>query len=300
MRNSWIPLLCLAVVTAGVLAAPAMGEEEPPYFAHRLKLEPSHGFQISISAHSEALGTPAHVLVSVATKRSVALYRAPAKVTETSVQADFGPFGEVFLSMRGSGREKTAHIRCSRGDKYPYETGVWEGVVRFRGEGGYVEREATRVPVLPYVTSYCGSGSGRGESRGGEGPGARLLGVSFAHGRALSFQVNKNRSRGRALFDATIKERRDRVRIYRFADGWLPASAFRYDPDLRTAELSPPAPFSGSATLTRARNSITPLWGGDLAIEFPGRKVFLAGPGVNVHLNHACFQLFDKPEARSC
>jgi hypothetical protein len=80
----------------------------------------------------------------------------------------------------------------------------------------------------------------------------------------------------------------------------LPASAFRYDPDLRTATLSPPAPFSGSATLARSRNSVPPTWTGHLAIEFPGREVALAGPGMNVHLEHACFQLFDKPEATSC
>ncbi|HEY3492466.1 MAG TPA: hypothetical protein VGK43_05915, partial [Solirubrobacterales bacterium] len=127
-----------------------------------------------------------------------------------------------------------------------------------------------------------------------------LKGVSHAHGRALSFQVNKNHPRSRALFDAEVSERRDGIRIFRFASGWLPASAFRYDRNLQTATVSPPAPFSGSASLSRARNSVSPLWSGDLAIEFPGRKVSLAGPGMNVNLVHACFQLFDKAEATSC
>jgi hypothetical protein len=291
--------LCAAALAAGVLAAPAVGEE-PSYFGHHLKLEPSNGFHIGLSASSEALGIPAHVSIGVETKRSAALYRAPAKVTATTIQADLGPFGRVDLVLRGSGREKTIPIRCSNGQKYPYETGVWEGMVEFRGEGGYVHGRATRLPVLPYITSYCGSGSGRGESRGGEGPGARLKGISSAHGRVLSFQVNKNRPRSRALFEAEIRERREGVTIYRFAEGWLPASAFRYDPDLRTATLSPPAPFSGSAKLSRAPNSVIPLWSGDLAIEFPGRTARLTGPGTRVSLAHACFQLFDKPEAHSC
>lgn len=299
MRKRLILGLCLAAVTVGVLAAPAAGEE-PPYFGHHLKLESSNGYHLGLSASSEALGIPAEVSIYVETRRSAALYRVPATVTATTIQADLGPFGEVDLALRGSGREKTIRIRCSNGQKYPYETGVWEGVVDFRGEGGYVRGRATRLPVLPDITSYCGSGSGRGESRGEDWPGARILGVSFAHGRTLSFQVIKNRPRSRALFEAEIKERREGVRIYRFADGWLPASSFRFDSDLRTATLSPPTPSSGSATLTRTRNSVTPLWSGDLAIEFPGRRVSLAGPEVNVHLNHACFQLFDKPEAHSC
>jgi hypothetical protein len=299
MKKRSILGLCLMVLAVGVLAAPAAGEE-PPYFGHRLELEPSNGFHIGLSAFSEALGIPAHASIGVETKRSAALYRAPAKVTATSIQADLGRFGKIDLVLRGSGREKTAPIRCGRGQMYYYEPGVWEGVVEFRGEAGYVHSRATSLPVLPFLTSYCGSGSGRGESSGPGGRGARLRGTSLAHGRALSFQVNKNYARGKALFEAQLKERRDGVSIYRFADGWLPSSAFHYDPDLRTATLSPPAPFSGSATLSRSRNSVVPRWGGDLTIEFPGRTVSLAGPGMHVNLVHACFQLFDKAEATSC
>jgi hypothetical protein len=291
--------MCAVALAASVLAAPAAGEE-PLYFSHRLELEPSNGFHLGLSASSEALGIPAVVSIGVETKRSAALYRAPAKVTATSIRADLGPFGRVGLALRGSGREKTVPIRCSNGQKYTYETGIWEGVVEFRGEDGYVHGRETSLPVLPLITSYCGSGTGRGESSGPGERGARLRGTSFAHGRVLSFQVNKNHQRGRALFEAEIRERREGVKIYRFADGWLPASAFHFDPDLRAATLSPPAPFSGSATLTRVPNSVPPRWNGDLAIEFPGRKVHLAGPGVHVNLVHACFQLFDKPEAHSC
>lgn len=299
MKKRLLLCLCAAVATVAVVPTPVVAEE-PAYYAHHLRLEPSNGFQVNLSASSEALGIPGYVSISVTTRRSASLYRAPAKVTATSIQADLGPFGEVDLNLHGSGREKTARIRCSHGQTYPYETGVWEGVVEFRGEGGYISGEATRLPVLPYITSFCGSGTGRGETSGPGETGARLRGKSFAHGRILTFQVNKNHARGKALFDAELKERRDGVRIYRFASGWLPASAFRHDPDLRNATLSPPAPFSGSATLTRSPNSVSPNWTGDLAIEFPGREVALAGPGMNVHLVPACFQLFDKPEATSC
>lgn len=95
-----------------------------------------------------------------------------------------------------------------------------------------------------------GRQKGYGESAGPGGVGARIRGFSFAHGRTLSFQVNKNHARSRAIFTAEIRERHDNVLIDRTVKGDAPANAFRFDPDLKTARLSPPAPFSGSATLT--------------------------------------------------
>jgi hypothetical protein len=70
-------------------------------------------------------------------------------------------------------------------------------------------------------------------------------------------------------------------------NGVAPAGAFHYDPKVRTATLGPPAPFAGTAHLTRSRNSVSPLLGGDLKLTFPGHTVRLAGPGVHVSLEHA-------------
>lgn len=116
----------------------------------------------------------------------------------------------------------------------------------------------------------------------------RLRGVSFAGGRDLSFQVNKNGPRKPTVFKASLKERRNGIPIYRALSGTAPARAFRFGRLLRTATLSPPAPFSGSASLTRDKNSISPIWTGDLTLDFPGRSgVALAGSAVHVSLVHA-------------
>jgi hypothetical protein len=144
--------------------------------------------------------------------------------------------------------------------------------------------------VLPPTTSFCGSGSGYGEARGSNEVGARLRGVSFAHGRTLSFQVNKNHQTARTFFKAEIGERRDGIVIHRAVEGVAPAGAFRYDPNLKTAQLAPPQPFSGSAALVRDPDSFPPRWSGKLTLDFLGHPdVPLAGPEVGVTLVHAHF-----------
>lgn len=313
MKNGWISWLCLAVLAIAVAPAGAaaaeknvsLDESDFPGQSVAFELEGSNGYTLYVGAYGDPYiegddrRSQAGVGVSREGESGFAAYSVPAVVSDSYVKADLGPYGKIDLVRRPSGRLRTIPIRCTGGDTFTYEPADYEGIVEFRGEKGFTSVRATRVRALPLISSLCGSGSGRGESRGGDGPGARLKGVSYAHGRALSFQLNKNHQRGRVLFEAEMRERRDRVSIYRAVDGWLPASSFRYDPDLKTATLSPPAPFSGSADLSRARNSVSPLWSGDLAIEFPGRRVPLTGRGMHVSLVHACVQLFDGPEAET-
>jgi hypothetical protein len=92
------------------------------------------------------------------------------------------------------------------------------------------------------------------------------------------------------VFTASLKERRGGMRIDRELTGVGPPSAFRIDSHLRTATLSPGAPFSASASLSRSRNSFSPIWTGGLKLAFPGHSgVSLAGPDVHVSLVHARF-----------
>ena len=179
-----------------------------------------------------------------------------------------------------------------------YEPAVYEGVFRFEGEGGYTSLDQSRAAAspepflgfLPFLGfSPCGGG-GRGEALNDDRlPGARLKGISYAQGRVLKFQVNKNRPKAPAVFSASVRERHDGIRIYRTLSGKSPARAFRFPHSLRTATMAPPAPFSGHATLTRSSNSVLPGWRGDLAADFPGARVPLAGPDVYVTLVHARF-----------
>jgi len=262
-------------------------------YAAGFRLQGTNGYVVGIGAYSERPDGRGEISVGVVRRGdngSGAFYRAPATVSEDFLRADLGSFGRVDLAIHPSGVAERVHIKCSK-ETYPFESGEYEGVLEFEGEGGYTRVEATHIPFRPPFTSFCGEGSGKGETRAAGLPGARLQGLSFAHGRRLSFQVNKNHPRrGRVPFSAELSERHQGIQIHRLVEGFAPAGSFHFDPDLRSAELSLPSPFSGSATLSRRPNSVVPSWTGDLSLDFVGHPdVHLAGPGVFVTLTHACF-----------
>lgn len=290
--------LCLLLLALGVQVAPAAADEpahydadEFPGYSAVFQIEGSNGYSVEVSAYSVPLEEEEGIAVAVTRKGSAAFYSAPVRMTPTTIYADLGALGKVDLRLNPSGRQRTIPVRCSGGDTFTYEPGTYEGVLEFKGEEGYTKVRETRVPLRPFLSSFCGGGSGSGESISDNEPGARLRGVSYAHRRILTFQVNKNRPSGvPTVFEASLRERRDGIRIYREVQGAAGSAVFRFDRDLRTATLSPPAPFSGSASLSRSRDSVRPTWTGTLALDFPGRSnVPLAGPGVHVSLVHARF-----------
>jgi hypothetical protein len=81
-----------------------------------------------------------------------------------------------------------------------------------------------------------------------------------------------------AAFTAIVKERIGPLKILRNVGNGSPSS-FAVGPHLRTATVTPPAPFSGSATFQRQGESKSPSWSGSLAVSFPGKPdVPLTGP----------------------
>jgi hypothetical protein len=307
------PLLCVCLA-ALTLAAPAQAAAPgapsvavAEFVGHEagFELQGTNGYSVGIGGFSERLDGKGKVYVGVARRgdyKSAAFYSGPAIVSEDFFKADLGPFGRVDLALHPSGRTRKIQVKCSK-YSYPFEAGVYEGVVEFKGEHGYTSVSATQIPFEPPITSLCGAGSGKGESGGPGLPGARLRGLSFAHGRRLSFQVNKNHPRrGRVPFSFELSERREGIRIHRSIEGFAPSRSFSFDPDFSSAELSLPSPFSGSATLRRRPNAVTPSWTGDLSVDFVGHPNFrLTGPGIYVSLAHACFSYSGDPSfAESC
>lgn len=221
--------LCLAVLVAGVFASPAVGgetrvdEDDFPGAAVAFKLKGTNGYSVGVSAYSDRSDGRGRIYVSVFRKDGGAFYGAPAIVSDAFVQADLGRFGKVDLALHPSGPEKTIRVKCSR-YSFTYEPRRYEGIIEFVGERAYTRARATKGPVAPQFNSLCGSGSGFGEARGPGLPGARLRGVSYAHGRTLTFQVNKNHPQARTLFIAEVWERQDEIWIRRAVEGFAPAA----------------------------------------------------------------------------
>jgi hypothetical protein len=271
------------------MPSPLLAQDEFPGNSAAFALAGSHGYRINFAAFSKEGSSRGRIGVSVVREGESAFYSAPALVSEAFVRADLGPLGKVDLAFHPSGREKTIPIKCSSGLTFTYEPGIYEGIVEFKGEGGYTSARAESARLVPLLSSFCGGGSGFGEAIDPNEPGADLRGLSFAHGRRLAFQVNKNGPWAPTVFSASLKERRRGISIYRTVSGTAPPGAFHFDRRLRRAELSPPPPFSGSALLVRSSSTIFPRWSGSLAINFPGHEVHAAGPTVHVSIRHAHF-----------
>lgn len=296
-----IGLICFALPTD-----PAFGRSttvsvpDPEVMEGGFRLHGSHGYLISVSAYSEGGDQRGSIEFTVTRRGTRASYRAPASVTADAIHADLGPLGKVDVLRIPSGRQKTVHPKCF-GGLLTYEPATYEGLIEFNGEQGYTRAQVSRVAQIPALLVFIARGScgsGRGEAISSEERGARLRGISFSHGRSLSFQVNKNSAKGRTVFTASLKERRGRIWITRELTGAAAPGAFRFDPHLQTATLSPSAPFSGSASLSRSKSSVSPIWTGNLRLAFPGRPaVSLAGPSVYVGLVHAHFTVSRGPEA---
>jgi len=308
MRRHLITCLGLVGLICGAFPGSAVGGASfrvdatfsPDAVEAGFKLRGSNGYTISAVAYSGGSGEKGTIEFTASQRGESASYRAPASVTADAIQADLGDIAKVDVIRRPSGREKTVHPKCLGGAQ-TYEPGTYEGVIEFNGEEGYTRARESRVAELPawlMFSSHGSCGSGYGEVSGPGEPGARLRGISFADGRSLSFQVNKNGPRARTVFTASLKERLGGIRIDRTLGGQAPPSAFRFSKHLRIATLSPPAPFSGSASLNRSKNSFSPIWAGDLALDFPGRTaVSLAGGDVHASLVHARFTRSNNPDA---
>lgn len=292
-------LLGVSLATGTAVGFTATSISEPGFVEAGFRLHGSHGYSISVVAYSGEEGHSGTIEFIARRRGASAIYSAPASVTADAIRADLGRIGSVDVLRRPSGLERTVHPKCL-GSPITYERAAYEGVIEFNGEEGYTRAREDRVTQLPAVVMFAGQGpcgGGYGEASGPGEPGARLRGISFAHGRSLSFQLNKNSPQAQTVLTASLKERRGGIRIDRELAGTASPSAFRFDQYLRTARVSPQAPFSGSAVLHRSKDQFFPVWTGDLKLAFPGHSIPLAGPEVHVSLVHARFTRSRGPNA---
>ncbi len=285
--------LGLLVLAAMALLAPAQAVALDSDLKHSaaMRLQGSNGYSILALANSERADGRGEVVLFVYRKNAIVTYLAPAILTGTRIDADLGQLGRISLEVVPSGVERTLHRRCGgEPEAFTFEPESYRGTFELYGEEGYTEavttspREYTRF----FLDVVCGRSFFGGESSGVGLPGARIRLLAGSGHHRLRLQVNKNWPGAGAVFEAEITEERHLIEITRTVSGRAGSNAFDYDPQLRTATVDPPAPFSGQAIFRR--NAIPAnRWSGDLAVDFPGRSgVPLVGAGVSATLVPAC------------
>lgn len=274
-RASGLLLLGLAALLALPATAAAKNGLELD-----LRLPGSHGYRIEVGGYettafisaSRSAGTPRKL-------QETSTYIARGKVSATSIKASFGRLGSVSLRFRPTGPATRTRSRrhCLGPDHYTIRPGVFVGTVRFRGEDGYATAQAHRVKgkaVTPPELVCFDSIDAILREFGFRPPGKRKkpkvtrLQAGWREAVDATF-LEARRKRDQATFVAVRQLAKGRLAIYRSAYARAPASSFGAQASLSQATFRPPAPFSGVGLFRRDANGAK-LWGGSLAVSFPG------------------------------
>ena len=261
---------------------------EPLRIPAGFELPAGDGYTLDAVARVPILGSEGSLRLILSAKGREVTYVAPATVTETSIQANLGALGEIAVEFQRT--NKPVSVSCHQ-QEVRFDSGSWVGTIQFHGEEGYATVEATSAPtnLKRLAAENCGLLFGSGSS--GPRRGAELFIRNPGLGPQLS--VYKHRPGAAALIIARLREYiagtssgyNTGIEIERAVGTWMPGSDFTYDQRrLRTATVTPPAPFAGTAHLDLGMKA-GKRWSGDLTVDMPGRAdVPLTGRALRAYL----------------
>lgn len=280
----------------------------------RFFLRGTNGYKVIVLASVEGPDSPVRIVVE--DRRGGAEYQVSGTVTATKIRASFGQLGDISLRFHPSGQ--VLHNLVSGDEECPHgatRLGTFTGVFSFHGEGNYTTVSARHIrggvgaPTAPidhheelslgcpnpnrhsYIVppgqipkSLHENPSGSEElSAVATGPGE-----SIAFG-VVSFSLRDPEKSGAkpdsCLFVALAEEVREPVQIARvvLAAGPVSECPIAESPDPVT--VTPPTPFSGTATLQRNADG-SASWTGSLSVPMLGLgTVALAGPAFKAELS---------------
>ena len=289
-------LLLTAAVTPSALAdqggAAARGkiEVEP-----RFQLAGSHGYRILVSAR---LATVTIGVERGNTTRSGSstTYVARGVSGQNGIHANFHQFGRIDLTFHTTAPAARGLPPDCFGGTTGAATlpGYFTGTIDFEGQGGYTRVVSHRIRgevVLP-PTEQCPLVAG-GANPLLEDPAAEL---PPAQTRMTLSALDKSgtggllfvaRREGKTGFFAERFGTVGRIGMLSVAYAVGPQSTFASNAQVSFGTVHPPAPFSGSATLSRGAGGKR-SWAGTLAAAFPGEApVSLVGPQFHTSLSRS-------------
>jgi hypothetical protein len=278
----------LVISMVFICFAPASAAAKRGYFATdpsssmQVQLRGSNGYGMSLS------GGAGYVLLSITGHHAAVQYVADGAAGQGRIKARFGSLGRVALRFHARG---PAHLHkdreggCRGGDSL-IQPGVFVGTLDFEGEQGYAAIHASRIKGTVTHTKRQVCKNNGGEEGLPSFPKLTLVsaaadksGISF---NALRVESKSKPGRSGVGFNATVVESPPGLSVSRSiqvtaADPSV-FSVVTSHGHVDEATVTPPAPFSGSATYRRAVAK-KETWAGSLAGDFPGLgMVSLAGP----------------------
>lgn len=298
-----------------------LGDGQAPFGTGRrpvlieLSFENSDGYTIDVAGFRQTVALSVHR----AKKHSpTSTYLVHGEVTPTSIRASFGERGRIAVRFRPRADRSHPDDACTTPEGGPINrTGVFVGNLSFHGEGGYTSARVHRArggsldvtalfaclraalqghagrspamfpasdlgllkriagaPQVPSVPTHPASG-----------PKPTVLVADDKRSLSQTFFATLARGSRRPLFMATEEHSEGQIGIVRVALVRGPSAAFAVDDSLSLAGVTPPAPFSGTATFQHGLAGAAG-WVGSLAVSFPGAPdVPLVGPSFRAQLS---------------
>lgn len=245
------------------------------------------GYSVSVGGSGHTVG------LTVERGSALTSYVTRGRSSPDGIRARFGRFGRISVRFKPSGRVRRDEPpkRC-KGNAAIARTGVFVGTIRFRGEDGYIDIDASRA-----------SGSSSTTPRWRCKRRSRIARISALRNRPSvdTAELRASTPNERVVFDAlavrdpsgpdltgffaAATDRRGSVRIARLALVLSDrAHTFVFDDGLGSATVDPPKPFDGTATFQR-NEAGPPTWSGSLSVSLLGApNLPLTGPTFTARL----------------
>jgi hypothetical protein len=283
MRRIAIGAALMAMVVGGAFASVALAgqggatgqrvEVEP-----RFELAGSHGYRILVSARERTVTIGVSRDDDTPHAGSSTTYVARGSTGPHGIYANFHQFGRVDVHFhRTAEAVRGLPPDCSGGTTGAATIpGYFTGTIEFEGEAGYTAVRSHRIRgeiVLP-PTEQCPLVAGGAdpliENPNAELPSAKTRMTLAAQQKSGTGGLNFiARRAGKTGFYAERFATVGQIGVLSYAYALGPPASFVSDPQVSFGSVSPPKPFVGSATLTRAPGGKR-TWAGTLAATFPG------------------------------
>jgi hypothetical protein len=283
MRRFAIGAMLMAMVAGGAFASAALAGQSGAT-GQRVEVEPrfelagSHGYRILVSARERTVTIGVSHDDNTPHAGSSTTYVARGSTGPHGIYANFHQFGRVDVHFHPTAESVRGLPPDCVGGTTGAATipGYFTGTVEFEGEDGYTAVRSHRIRgeiVLP-PTEQCplvaGGANPLLEEPNAELPPAKtrmtLDALDQAGTVGLGFVA---RRAGKTGFYAERFATVGQVGTLSYAYALGPRASFVSDPQVSFGSVSPPKPFVGSATLTRAAGGKR-TWAGTLAATFPG------------------------------